>query len=139
MREEFATFLFATHRLIIYYMSEYNFNNKTFVLLQNSIAGEVTTQTIFKYQQTGNLVTADYTGGSILYGKIIALLNGNHLEMLYQCVTTENELKAGKALAAITLNTEGKIKLSLNWQWLTGKNETGESEYIEITETERSH
>jgi hypothetical protein len=120
-------------------MNEYNFNNKTFALLQNSTGGQVNTQTIFKYQQTGNLVTADYTGGSILYGKIIALLNDNHLEMLYQCITTENELKAGKALAVITLNSEGKMKLTLNWQWLTGNNETGQSEYIEITETGSSH
>lgn len=78
------------------------------------------------------MVTADYTGGTVLYGKIIALLEGNTLNMLYQCVTTDNELKAGKAIAHISVTKESKIKLSLDWEWL-GENITkGQSEYIEL-------
>ena len=52
--------------------------------------------------------------------------------MLYQCLTTSNELKAGKALAKISETPQGKIKLSLNWEWLTGEHQKGQSEYIEI-------
>ena len=50
-----------------------NFNNKTFLLVENSANGKVDFQTIFKYQQQGNLVTANYFGGNIQYGKIIAM------------------------------------------------------------------
>lgn len=95
-------------------MNKFNFNNKKFLLIQNSNNGEVNTETIFNYKQDGNLVTADYFGGTIKYGKIIAELKDNELNMLYQCLTTDNELKAGKALALITLEENGKIKLSLN-------------------------
>jgi hypothetical protein len=52
--------------------------------------------------------------------------------MLYQCLTTANELKAGKAQAKISFTSEGKIKLHLNWEWLTDVIEKGESEYIEV-------
>lgn len=52
--------------------------------------------------------------------------------MLYQCLTTDNQLKAGKALAQIVILQNGKMKLSLNWEWLTDGNEKGTSEYIEI-------
>ena len=113
-------------------MTEFDFNNKTFLLVQNTDNGQVNSETIFKYKQDENLVTADYFGGSIKYGKIIADLQGDKLNMLYQCLTTENELKAGKAIADITLTNQGKIKLTLNWQWLTNENEKGQSEYIEI-------
>lgn len=113
-------------------MKEINFNNKRFELIQNSENGQVDTDTIFDYKQDGNLVTADYYGGSVKYGKIIAELNGEKLNMLYQCFTTDNQLKAGRAIAQITTTLEDKIKLSLDWEWLTNSNEKGKSEYIEI-------
>ena len=113
-------------------MSKFNFKNKKFALIQNSDNGQVNTETVFNYNQDGNLVTADYFGGTIKYGKIIADLKDNELNMLYQCLTTDNELKAGKALAQISLTENDKIKLSLDWEWLTNGSEKGKSEYIEI-------
>ena len=112
-------------------MSEFNLNNKSFSLLVNSENGKVDSDTQFNYKQDENLVTADYFGGPIKYGKIIGLLNKNKLNMLYQCITTENELKAGKAIAEINLTEKGKMKLKLNWQWLEENNPSGISEYIE--------
>jgi hypothetical protein len=112
-------------------MKELNFNNKTFSLIENSENGKVNSDTIFEYKQDGNLVTADYFGGTIRYGKIIAELKDNKLKMLYQCLTTENELKAGKADAEISLTENNKIKLRLNWEWLGDKKDNGISEYIE--------
>jgi hypothetical protein len=109
-----------------------NFNNKTFALLQNTEGGQVNAETVFKYKQKGNLVTADYAGGSVIYGKIIAYLEGDTLNMLYQCLTTDNQLKAGKALAKITKTTTDKIKLSLEWEWLNDSKTKGHSEYIEF-------
>lgn len=112
-------------------MQSFNFNNKTFSLLENSEKGTVNSATLFHYKQEGDLVTADYSGGSVVYGKIIAIHKGDTLDMLYQCLTTENELKAGKALAKVITTTTGKIKLKLNWEWLDKKGETGTSEYLE--------
>ncbi len=113
-------------------MGKINFNNKTFLLVENSENGKVNSNTIFKYQQNGNLVTADYSGGTIKYGKIIAHLVDDKLHMLYQCFTTNNELKAGKAIANVSINTLGKIKLTLNWEWLNEPFEKGTSEYKEV-------
>jgi hypothetical protein len=113
-------------------MNKFDFNNKRFALIQNSDNGEVNTETVFEYKQDNNLVTADYYGGTIRYGKIIAELKGDELNMLYSCLTTSNELKAGKALAKISFNENKKMKLSLDWEWLTNGNQKGKSEYIEI-------
>ncbi len=113
-------------------MNNYDFNNKKFALIENSESGQVNSETVFEYRQDSNLVTADYFGGTIKYGKIIADLKVDELNMLYQCLTTDNLLKAGKAVAKISLTSEGKIKLSLDWEWLTKGNEKGKSEYIEI-------
>ena len=112
-------------------MKEINFNNKTFSLLENSTNGKVNAETVFEYKQEGDLVTADYHGGPIRYGKIIAVLKDVKLHMLYQCMTTENELKAGKAIAKIEFTEQGKMKLSFDWEWLGDKPQKGTSEYIE--------
>ena len=55
-------------------MNNFNFNNKKFALIENSDSGAVAKETIFEYKQEGDLVTADYHGGTIKYGKIIAHL-----------------------------------------------------------------
>ena len=112
-------------------MSKFDFNNKTFSLLENSENGKVNSETQFKYKQEGDLVSADYSGGTIKFGKIIGHLNNNKLNMLYQCITTENELKAGKAIAKISLTEHNKIKLKLDWEWLDDSDDKGTSEYIE--------
>ncbi len=114
-------------------MEEFNLDNKTFALVDNSSNGKVSLDTVFHYKQDANLVTADYFGGPIKYGKIIAHFKDGKLHMLYQCLTIDDELKAGKAIADVTKNSEGKIRLSLNWEWLTEKNKTGTSEYLEVS------
>lgn len=77
-------------------MNKYNFDNKRFAVIQNSESGQVNSETVFEYKQQDNLVTAEYFGGTIKYGKIIANLKEDELYMLYQCMTINNQLKAGK-------------------------------------------
>jgi hypothetical protein len=113
-------------------MKKFDFNKKTFALVQNTEGGQVNAETAFKYKQKGNLVTADYAGGNVIYGKIIAHLKGDTLDVLYQCLTTDNQLKAGKAVAKASWTKEGKIHLSLNWEWLNDGKTKGQSEYIEL-------
>lgn len=113
-------------------MKNLSFNNKKFVLVQNSKTGKVNSETLFFYKQERDLVTADYQGGTVRYGKIIALLENDKLDMLYQCVTDEGQLKAGKALATVSFTESQKIRLKLNWEWITGEISRGNSEYIEI-------
>jgi hypothetical protein len=52
-------------------MKPLNFNNKKFALLINSTNGKVDMETISVYKQKGNLVTAEYHGRSITYGKLL--------------------------------------------------------------------
>ena len=113
-------------------MKKINFNNKKFVLLKNTTSGTVNSDTVFKFMQKGNLVTADYQGSTVTYGKIIAYLEKDTLEMLYHCLTAENELKAGKAQAKISLTEDQKITLHLDWKWLTGDKGHGKSIYREV-------
>ena len=114
-------------------MEKVNFDGKRFGLLSNSKDGEVSTETTFEYKQNDGLVTAEYSGGKILHGRIIArqIANGN-LKMVYNCLTADGELKSGKADAEVSIDNTGKVRLDLQWQWLDGDGETGRSTYLEI-------
>ena len=110
-----------------------NLDGKIFGLLANSENGEVSTETLFQYKQDGDLVTAKYQGGTIKYGKIIAkFADDENLEMIYQCFTNDGELKAGSAVAKVSINKNDKIQLDLNWKWLNGDKTSGTSTYVEI-------
>lgn len=108
-----------------------NLDKKKFLLVDNSEKGTVNTDTVFEYSQNGNIVTAVYYGGSIQHGNILATLKGRQLDMVYLCLTNGGDLKAGKALADITMSKDKKLMLSLQWQWLNDSQESGTSEYIE--------
>lgn len=114
---------------------EFNFNNKTFTLLENSGNGSANADTVFRYSQVGDIITAQYSGGLIRHGSITGRIEGHYLQMLYQCLTTGNELKAGKAVAFLSMDQNNKIRMKMNWEWLISEHHDphgkGSSEYIE--------
>jgi adenine specific DNA methylase Mod len=44
----------------------------------------------------------------VQFGTIIAIHHGDYLDMVYQMLTTTNELKSGKAIAKISINDNEK-------------------------------
>ncbi len=63
-------------------MTKINYDNRKFASVQNSETGEVSSETIFHYHQIGDLVWADYAGGEIVFGNLIAkVLENDCLEM----------------------------------------------------------
>lgn len=52
-----------------------NYHDRHFVPVSNSANGEVSQEVIFHYQQTGNIVTCRYSGGRIVSGQLIAMVD----------------------------------------------------------------
>ncbi|NNF00007.1 MAG: hypothetical protein HKN25_13380 [Pyrinomonadaceae bacterium] len=113
-------------------MEKINLNGREFCLETNSKNGEVSYETVFRYSQDGELVTAEYGGGSIRHGRIVGRqTDEGNLDMVYHCMTTAGELKAGKAEAMVSLD-RGRVRLDLRWEWLSGDRSSGTSSYVEI-------
>ncbi|HOY94970.1 MAG TPA: n-acetylglutamate synthase [Catalimonadaceae bacterium] len=110
---------------------KYNLNNKTFRIVTNSDHGKVDSNTLFRYKQEGDQVSAEYEGGNILKGNVLAKMEDESMKMMYQCLTTDNELKAGRAVARLSMLQSGKIYMKLDWEWLGENTGKGHSEYIE--------
>jgi hypothetical protein len=52
-----------------------NYNDKKFRPISNTENGETSSQTVFHYNQVGNLLTSEYSGGKIKYGHLVGLVD----------------------------------------------------------------
>ena len=112
---------------------KYNLNGKKFKPLSNTDNGDAGKETIFSYHQKGSRVWADYAGGSVIHGNLLAIQDSNGcLDMYYQHINTQNKMMIGRCTSVPSLTSEGKIQLHENWQWLNGDQSEGESTIVEI-------
>jgi hypothetical protein len=110
-----------------------NYHNKKFRSAGNTANGEVTNETIFHYLQEGNIVSATYSGGNIVSGQLIALVEEEgRLNMRYQHVNDKGEVMTGICLSTPELMPDGKIRLHESWQWTSGDQSKGQSVIEEI-------
>jgi len=105
-----------------------NYNNKVFKPISNTDNGETSNETIFHYKQVGNIVTATYSGGKIIQGHLIGLVDSfGNIEMRYHQVNEKNELMTGICKSTPEILANGKIRLLEEWKWTSGDKSTGTS------------
>jgi hypothetical protein len=116
-------------------LSAINYNNKKFRSVRNSETGEVSADTVFHYRQQGDLVWAEYSGGAIRFGTLIAKAQPDGaLDMRYQHVNTAGELMTGKCFSQPEMLADGRLRLHEKWQWTTGDLLCGESVIEEVAQ-----
>lgn len=109
-------------------MSDISYDKRRFCSVQNSGTGEVGSETIFHYHQKGDLVWAEYEGGEIVLGSLIAKSDADgNLDMRYQHLNKSGGLMTGKCLSTPEVLPDGRIRLHEKWQWTSGDLSSGES------------
>jgi hypothetical protein len=104
----------------------------TFRAVANSTNGTLNTDTTMTFvSEDESSILGVYRGGTIRTGNVVATRKSpSTIEMLYHCVTTSGELKAGRAMGSFARNADGRLCMHLDWQWLTGDQSKGASEWI---------
>lgn len=111
-----------------------NYDGKIFSSLENSASGDVGAETVFQYHQDGNIVWAEYSGGNVIRGHLIAVCDGDgKLEMRYQHINTSGQLMTGECRSTPKILDDGRIQLHEKWQWTCGDRSSGESVVEEIS------
>ena len=110
-----------------------NYHNKRFRVVSSSPNGETSEETVFAYQQRGNILTAEYAGGSVVSGHLIGLVGkqGN-IDMRYHQVNQQGELMTGVCHSRPEVLENGKIRLYETWQWTSGDRSKGTSVVEEV-------
>ncbi|MBB4801984.1 hypothetical protein HNP37_002045 [Flavobacterium nitrogenifigens] len=105
-----------------------DYNNKIFKPVSNTENGETSNETVFHYKQEGNILTSEYSGGKIIKGHLIGLVDkmGN-IEMRYHQINEKGELMTGFCSSKPEILSDGKIRLQETWQWTSGDLSKGNS------------
>jgi hypothetical protein len=109
-----------------------NLKGKTFRAIANSSHGTINTETTMTFlSEDSSGIVGVYSGGTVKTGNVVARRTSeSSIEMLYHCITTSGELKAGQASAIFVQDSEQCIVMKLDWQWLTGDKAKGQSEWV---------
>lgn len=108
-----------------------NHHDRRFIPVSNSANGEVSPDVVFHYQQTGRIVTCRYSGGRIVSGQLIALVDAEGcLDMRYHPMNDRAELMTGVCRSTPELLPDGHIRLHEAWR-LTSGDGTGGSSVLE--------
>ena len=110
-----------------------NYHNKKFKLLSNSSNGDVSENTIFEFRQLGKIVSANYSGGGILQGNLIGLVDEHgNIDMRYHHVNDKGEIMTGKSDSRSVVLDSGKAQIHDHWQWTSGDYSSGNSDLEEF-------
>jgi hypothetical protein len=110
-----------------------NYNNKRFSPVTNTENGDTDPETIFDYKQTGNVLNSDYSGGKIISGHLIGLVDEHgNIDMRYHHINVEGEMMTGICKSRPETLPNGKIRLHEKWRWTSGDFSEGESVLEEI-------
>src|SRR4029077_8110782 len=95
-----------------------NYEGRIFGSVSNSSSGEVGEQTRFYYHQQGKVVWADYSGGSIAKGALLATVDEEGgLDMRYQHVNVRGQLMTGTCRSTLRILPDGRYRLHEKWAW----------------------
>ena len=109
------------------------YGGRLFRPVKTSDTSQTGADTMFKYEQNGDMVTATYSGGNIRFGQIIGHVDETGiLDMRYQHVDRDGELKTGYCTTTPEILPGGKMRLHEKWRWTCGHRAKGRSILEEI-------
>lgn len=109
-------------------MTKINYDGRRFRSVQNTGSGEVGSETLFHYHQDGNIVWAEYAGGEIVRGQLIATCDdAGGLDMRYQHINSRGDLMTGTSVSTPEVLPDGRLRLHEVWHWTCGVMSAGRS------------
>lgn len=105
-----------------------DYNHKIFRPVSNTENGETSGETVFVYRQTGHILTSEYSGGKIVSGHLIGVVDeAGNIDMRYHQINDRGEIMTGICKSRPEILPNGKIRLYESWQWTSGDFSKGES------------
>ncbi len=105
-----------------------NYNNKRFRPIASSANSETDSETVFHYQQTGNILTATYQSRAIQFGQLLGIVDElGKIEMRYHQINSAGKFMTGTCTSIAEILPTGKIRLHETWKWTSGDFSEGTS------------
>lgn len=110
-----------------------NYHNRKFRVVSHAL--EEDGDTVFHYSQKGDIVTATFEGGYIVFGNFIAVMDQmGALDIRYSYVNVNYDLVTGICHTTPTLMADGRLRLYERWQQTSGEMKKGHTILEEISD-----
>lgn len=110
-----------------------NYHNRIFKVVTNSDNGDTSSETTFHYKQDGNILTSIYSGGSIVSGHLLGIVDDyGNIDMRYHHINTDGEIMTGICQSTPEILEDARIRLHEEWRWISGNQSSGKSIIEEI-------
>lgn len=110
-----------------------NYHDKKFRPVSNTPNGATSDETIFHYEQKGQILTSTYSGGRIIRGHLIGIVDDRgHIDMRYHQLDVDGTLMTGICQSTPEILDDGRVRLHESWQWTSGDRSHGHSIIEEI-------
>lgn len=106
-------------------------DGRTLVGVANDEVGEVGGDTTFEFEQTGDRIRAQYSGGSIVEGHLLGTIGGREWEIRYVQLHDDGETATGHSIGEISVLEDGRVRVEDEWEW---ESRDGESVLEEVEE-----
>jgi len=100
-------------------------------VVQTAPNGVVGRDTVFKFYQVGDVVTASYSGGRVRVGYLVGILKGDRLSFRYCQVSDEDHVDGGSSNARIESVDGGRLRLIESFKW-ESRDGSGENIFEEV-------
>jgi hypothetical protein len=105
-----------------------DYHDRRFRSVANTPSGDVAGETTFHYRQRGDVVWGTYEGERVRFGPLIARIEPDgRLDVRYQHVTGDGELKTGVCRSTPEVLPDGRLRLHESWRWTSEPRSAGES------------
>jgi hypothetical protein len=116
-------------------MSQFNYDGKSFVGIENYDIGDLTKNIVFRYHQRDDVVWSVFEGGRVLHGHTLArLLDDGRLDMVWQYLNVDGRFVTGTCMSTPEMLPDGRYRLHEAWT-ISGAPPVGESGSSVIEET----
>jgi hypothetical protein len=108
-----------------------NLSGRKMHVVQTAPNGVVGRDTVFKFSQVGDVVTASYSGGGVQVGYLVGIIKGDTLSFRYCQVSDEDHVDGGSSNARIELVDGGRLRLIESFKW-DSRDGSGENIFEEV-------
>lgn len=120
-------------------ISEFNYDDRRFVGVENYDDGDLTKEVIFHYRQDGTVIRGTFEGGRVIEGKLLAeILEDGRLDMIWRYTNVDGDVVYGTCVSKPELLPDGRYRLYELWTITGGPNqgESGQSVIEEVRNEE---
>ncbi len=114
-------------------VDDISLDGRTLAGVANDEEGEVGADTQFHFEQTGERIYANYSGGEVVDGHLVGTFDGEQWDIRYTQINTDGETATGHSVGDVELLEDGRVRVEDEWEWESNPG-SGESVHEEVLE-----